>query len=154
MDLFYQCYKFVVSSTLNNWPGMLRNDGCLSSYLSPHWILHWTSNQFLTTVGVFLCWRRLWLLHGIFSQVHGCLYLHLTWSNHRLCSVFDMGNRWIVKELKCIVNIETWGILTCDQVISMGGGGGRRKIPFSPTQKRKKSPDHRLGEFQLISPVR
>lgn len=36
----------------------------------------------------------------------------LTWSNHRLGSAFNMGNRWIVKELKHIVNIETWGILT------------------------------------------
>ena len=28
-----------------------------------------------------------------------------------LRSAFDMGNRWTVKELKHIVNIETWGIL-------------------------------------------
>ena len=35
----------------------------------------------------------------------------LTWSNHRLGSAFNMGNRWIVKELKHMVNIETWGIL-------------------------------------------
>lgn len=35
----------------------------------------------------------------------------LTWSNHRLRTAFDMGNRWTVKELKQIVNIETWGIL-------------------------------------------
>ena len=36
----------------------------------------------------------------------------LTWSNHRLESAFNMGNRWTVKELKHIVNIEMWGILT------------------------------------------
>lgn len=34
-----------------------------------------------------------------------------TWSNHRLRNVFNVGNRWRVKELKHIVNIETWGIL-------------------------------------------
>lgn len=33
-----------------------------------------------------------------------------TWSNHRLRNVFNMGNRWRVKELKHM-NIETWGIL-------------------------------------------
>ena len=30
---------------------------------------------------------------------------------HRLGSAFDMGNRWIVEELKHIVNFETWGVL-------------------------------------------
>ena len=30
---------------------------------------------------------------------------------HRLGSAFDMGNRWIVDELKHIVNFETWGVL-------------------------------------------
>ena len=34
-----------------------------------------------------------------------------TWSNHRLRSAFNMGNRWRVKELKQLVNIQMWGIL-------------------------------------------